>query len=90
MEFRETRQRREAARALATVRRRGAAERRASDERLRREVRDAFSRQRAGKLDEDRQFGVEPNHPGHGREAVTSYDTEEGPKGPGARNVSPV
>jgi hypothetical protein len=25
-----------------------------------------------------------------GREAVTSYDTEEGPKGPGARNVSPV
>jgi hypothetical protein len=62
MEFRETRQRREAARALiATVRRRGATERRASDERLRREVRDAFSRQRAGKLDEDRQFGMEPN-----------------------------
>lgn len=61
MEVRETLQRREAARALATVRRRGATERRASDERLRREVRDVFSRQRAGKLDEDRQFGMEPN-----------------------------
>ena len=61
MESEEARQRREAGAALASVRRRGAAERRASDARLRREIRDAFARQRARQLRKDRQVGVQPN-----------------------------
>ena len=57
----ETRQRREAAKAIAAVRRRGAAERREADGRLRRAVRKAFARERAGELGEDRQVGVQPD-----------------------------
>ena len=40
---------------------RDAAERDIPGERLRREIREAFARERAGEHDEDRQVGVEPD-----------------------------
>jgi len=40
---------------------RDAAERNIPGERLRREIREAFARERAGELREDRQLGVQPN-----------------------------
>jgi hypothetical protein len=61
MEFQEGRQRREALAVLASVKLRGAGARRSSDARLRREIHDAFARQRAGQLREDRQVGVQPD-----------------------------
>jgi hypothetical protein len=61
MESKERRQRREAAAVLASVRLRGAGARRSSDARLRREILDAFARQRARELGEARQVGAEPN-----------------------------
>ena len=60
MESEEPRQRREAIAALASVRLRGIGARRSSDAWLRREILDAFARERAGKLGEGRQVGVEP------------------------------
>ena len=61
METEEPRQRREALATLASVRLRGAGARRSSDARLRREILDAFARQRAGQLGEDHAPGVQPN-----------------------------
>jgi hypothetical protein len=61
MEFEEPRQRREAIAALASVRLRGIGARRSSDAWLRREILDAFARQRAGKQGEGRQVGVKPD-----------------------------
>jgi hypothetical protein len=58
MESEERRQRREALAVLASVRLRGAGAERSSDERLRREILDAYARQRTGQLGEDRQVGV--------------------------------
>jgi hypothetical protein len=61
MESEERRQRQEAAAALASLRLRGAGARRSLDARLRREILDAFARQRTRELGEDRQVGVQPN-----------------------------
>jgi hypothetical protein len=61
MEYEEPRQRREAIAALASVRLRGRGARRSSDAWLRREILDAFARQRAGSLGQDRQVGVKPD-----------------------------
>ena len=61
MESEERRQRREAIAALASVRLRGIGARRSSDAWLRREILDAFARQRAGKLGEDCQVAVKPD-----------------------------
>ena len=58
MEPEEPRQRREAIAALASVRLRGIGARRSSDAWLRREILDAFARQRAGKVGGDHQVGV--------------------------------
>jgi len=57
----EPRQRREAIAALASVRLRGIGARRSSDAWLRREILDAFARQRGGKPGEDSQVGVKPD-----------------------------
>jgi hypothetical protein len=59
MESEEPRERREAIAALASVRLRGIGARRSSDAWLRREILDAFARQRAGKPGEGGQVGVE-------------------------------
>ena len=61
MESEEPRQRREPIAALASVRLHGISARRSSDAWLRREILDAFARQRAGKLGEGRQVGVKPD-----------------------------
>ena len=61
MEFEEPRQPQEAIAALASVRVRGIGARRSSDAWLRREILDAFARQRAGKLGEAGQVAVEPD-----------------------------
>jgi len=61
MKPQEPRQRREAIATLASVRLRGIRARRSSDAWLRREILDAFARQRAGKLGEGRQVGVKPD-----------------------------
>jgi hypothetical protein len=62
MDAEEVRQRRDAAQVIAAATQRGAqrgvTERRAADERLSGAVREAFARQRAEELGEDRQFGV--------------------------------
>ena len=75
MESQERRQRREARAVLANVKLRGARARRSSDLRLRRQIRDAFARQRAGELLEDRQVGMEPD-------PVQSPDAERGESPP--------
>ena len=59
MESQERRQRREARAVLASVKLRGAGARRSSDARLRREILDAFARQRRRELGEDRKVGVQ-------------------------------
>ena len=61
MESEERRQRQEARAVLANVKLRGAGARRSSDPRLRRQILDAFARQRTGQLREDRQIGVQPD-----------------------------
>ena len=61
MESEEPRQRREATVTLANVRLRGIGARRSSDAWLRREIVDAFARQRAGKHGEGRHVGVKPD-----------------------------
>jgi len=61
MESEEPGQRREATATLASVRLRGIGARRSSDAWLRREILDAFARQRGGKVGEDRQVGVKPD-----------------------------
>jgi hypothetical protein len=59
MELEDFRERVQAERKIRAQR--DAAERTIPGERLRREIREAFARQSAGKLGEDRQIGVQPN-----------------------------
>jgi hypothetical protein len=59
MEFEDFRERVQSERKVRAQR--DAAERNIPGERLRREIREAFARESAGELDEDRQVGVEPN-----------------------------
>jgi hypothetical protein len=61
MDFREFRESVQAERSVRAQR--DAAERRMPGERLRREIREAFARQRAGELGEDREAGVQPDPP---------------------------
>ena len=59
MEFEDFRERVQSERKVRAQR--DAAERNIPGERLRREIREAFARESAGELGEDRQVGVEPN-----------------------------
>jgi hypothetical protein len=59
MEFQDFRERIQSERKVRAQR--DAAERKIPGERLRREIREAFARESAGELGEDRQVGVEPN-----------------------------
>jgi len=59
MEFRDFEERVQAERSVRAQR--DAAERRIPGERLRREIREAFARESAGELGDDRQVGVKPD-----------------------------